>query len=188
MATIDKINEALSEMQQELSTLQHYTKEIGKAEMAATEVVKFSKEYIISFQKRVTDIGKIMDEASSDFKKNCNEASVDLDSSKANFQKGINEAKNSLSEVVAELSNVALKVNNLAQKIDNIDILGHFNKMNEDIKKLNDEQTRNYTGLKHEMSDSLMKLQKVSNKNTILSYITNVLLVTTVSLLVYMIL
>lgn len=171
MATIDKINEALAEMQNDLAKLQHYTGEIGKAQTAATEVVKVSREYVISFQQRVKEIGILMDDASQDFKAKCNSASLELNTTSTNFQKGINDAKKSLSEVGVELSNVALKVNTLAQKIDSIDIEGHFNRVYSGLQSISEEQSKIAVILKQEMASGFDQAQIFNQKNRKLIYV-----------------
>lgn len=137
MTTLDKINSELASLQDELSQLQHYTAEIGRAKEASTLVVKMSKDFISSFQKRVDEINTEMAKASADFTKMCGETSTSLEDANNTFQKEISEAKNILGDVGTELAIVAEKVNELAVKIESIDILGHFEKIHSSITEVN---------------------------------------------------
>ena len=147
MNTLDKINSELTSMQEELSQLQHYTQEIGKAKDASESVIKMSKDFLSSFQKRVDEINTEMGKASADFMKKCSDTSKSFDGANQTFQKGISEAKNTLADVGAELSIVAEKVNDLAVKIESINIPHHFEKMHASFAEIKSIQNKHYSDI-----------------------------------------
>jgi len=143
MNTLDKVNAELNSLQEELSQLKHYTAEIGKAKEASGVVLDMSKQFLISFQKRVETINAEMETSAADFRKKCEESSHNLEFSSRSFQKGITEAKKTLEDVGNELSIVAGKVNALAVKIESINILEHFEKIHLGLQATTDAQLRN---------------------------------------------
>lgn len=148
MSILDKINSELTSMQEELSQLQHYTQEIGKAKDASAAVIKMSKDFLSSFQKRVEEINTEMGKASADFMKKCSDTSKSFDGANQTFQKGISEAKHTLADVGAELSIVAEKINDLAVKIESINIPQHFEKMHASFVEIQSIQNRTYSATK----------------------------------------
>jgi hypothetical protein len=147
MTTLDRINSELTLLQEELSQLQHYTKEIGIAKEASVNVVAMSKDFIITFQKKVEIINNEMNKAAIDFSSACSESSKELEEASLIFQKGINDAKTTLSDVGAELAIVAEKVNEMALKIDSINILGHFEKIHTTLNDIKINELQNFEKL-----------------------------------------
>jgi chromosome segregation ATPase len=168
MSTLDKINSELASLQQELSQLHHYTEEIGKAKDASTSVIKMSKDFLLSFQKRVEEINKEMAKASADFTKKCSDTSKSLEDANRTFQKGISDAKITLSDVGAELSIVAEKVNELAIKIESINILGHFEKMHGSLAEIQATQTKYYNEISRSLQEYTNEQRIYSQKNRIM--------------------
>ncbi len=165
MNTLDKINSELTSMQEELSQLQHYTQEIGKAKDASAAVIKMSKDFLSSFQKRVDEINTEMGKASADFKKKCSDTSKSFDGANQTFQKGISEAKHTLADVGAELSIVAEKVNDLAVKIESINILGHFEKIHASFAEIKSIQNKHYSDINSSIHTTINEHRASSQKN-----------------------
>lgn len=147
MTTLDRINSELTTLQEELSQLQHFTEEIGMAKEASVNVVAMSKDFIVSFQKRVEIINNEMNKAALEFSKACSDSSKELDEASKIFQKGINDAKTTLSDVGTELGIVAEKVNELALKIDSINILGHFERIHTTLNEIKIDELKNFEKL-----------------------------------------
>ena len=168
MTTLDRINSELATLQEELSQLKHYTEEIGLAKEASVNVVTMSKDFIISFQKRVEAINSEMNKAALSFSKACSDSSKELDDAGKIFKIGINEAKATLSDVGTELGIVAEKVNELALKIDSINILGHFERIHSILDEIKINQFKNSEELMNKIStlDSDIKANFHKNKKT----------------------
>ena len=171
MSTLDKINSELSSLQEELSQLHHYTEEIGKAQGASESVVKMSKDFISSFQKRVEEINKAMAVVSADFMSKCNDTSISFETANTAFKKGISEAKSTLNDVGAELSIVADKVNELAVKIESINILGHFEKIHASLIGITFLQDQHFKNINSSFEKLASEHKTLFDKNRMLLYV-----------------
>jgi len=184
MTTLDRINSELTTLQEELSQLQHFTEEIGMAKDASVNVVAMSKDFIVSFQKRVEAINNEMNKAALDFSKACSNSSKELDEASKIFQKGINDAKTTLSDVGTELGIVAEKVNELALKIDSINILGHFERIHTILNEIKVDELQNFEKLLNTIQsldlDVKANFQKNKTNQTILMAITTLGLIISV--------
>jgi hypothetical protein len=176
MTTLDRINSELTLLQEELSQLQHYTKEIGIAKEASVNVVAMSKDFILTFQKKVEIINNEMNKAALDFSNACSLSSKELDEASTIFQRGINDAKTTLSDVGAELAIVAEKVNELALKIDSINILEHFEKIHTTLNDIKINELQNFEKLYNSVTalnvDIKEKIKRIEKKQILLFTIT----------------
>lgn len=147
MNTLDKINQELAVLQQELSQLRHYTNEIGEAKHAAKSVIDMSLSFLRDFQSNVTLISEQTDSAAKEFRLEVEKAGKELDVAAVRFGKVITEAKYSLDEIGNQLGHTATSVKELAVKIEEIDILGHFTKVHETFAELHKRSEEQYQQL-----------------------------------------
>lgn len=185
MATIDKINEELAELQNDLKRLKSSTDEIGKAQKAASEVVKFTSQYVDSFQKRVNTINQMMDKTVNDFTLKCNVVSKEMESAVEVFKKEISNSRKSITELGESLLTLVGKVDQLVGKISSIDFYGHFQTLESAIEKLLKQHSELALKIEEKIDQQFIQLKEQSHKNGKYLIIVIIIGLISVGLLVY---
>ncbi|MDP2187277.1 MAG: hypothetical protein Q8J69_01215, partial [Sphingobacteriaceae bacterium] len=138
----------LHPLEKELSQLEHYSKEIGTAQTAASSVVSASSAFLKKIQIQLEQINMSMTEATDDFQSTVKETSRDFesqlvkvsnrfdkevnsvvtsfDNASKKFNEEISKTKEQLTALSKNLEAAANRVDQLNTKLDSLEIPKHF--------------------------------------------------------------
>jgi len=122
MALIDKVNEELLKLQQELNNLDTFTKQIGKAGQASEAAVHAANTFVEEFGKSSRAISKAMNAAVEEFSEQCTTNSETFKRSGKTLTEQTEKSLAKLQEIKQELSEAAAQLKALKTLFEQIEI------------------------------------------------------------------
>jgi ABC-type transporter Mla subunit MlaD len=122
MALIDKVNEELLKLQQELNNLDTFTKQIGKAGQASEAVVQAANTFVEEFGKSTRSVSKSLNAAVEEFSEQCTTNSESFKKSGKNFADNTEKSLAKLQEIKEEISEASAQLKALKSLFEQIQI------------------------------------------------------------------